>query len=291
MSRSLHASSQEFIKPSSPTTLALLLCCPPLRYPPRIFHLCRTAHTTMAPVITITVDGSSTRNGYYSASAGFGVVISCGSRIVMEVQSALCPTCNEGMQTNNRAELRAAQWALHFLHEVAKLGSATHLCGANTVSDGRSICGSEVSARICTDSEWVVRGINGLNKVVAHEELWKEVKATYRCLTSSGMDVDVVHVRGHAGDRLNERADRFAKKAAQRGQEADSAWCRECGIEFGEGTREIEMHFKKKHLDRDLELEDEVFGTTYTCMFCPRQVKSEFSLMQHLRDKHGYVQQ
>lgn len=217
------------------------------------------------------------------------MVISSGSRIVMEVQRALCPTCNEGVQTNNRAELRAAQWALHFLHEVAKLGSATHLCGANTVSDGRQICGG-LSAQIRTDSEWVVRGINGLNRVVEHEELWEEVKATHGCLTKSGMEVQMVHVRGHAGDMLNERADRLAKKAAQRGEEADSAWCRECGIEFADGQREMEKHFKEKHLGRDLKMEDEIFGTTgFRCKFCPRQVKSEGALVQHLRDKHDYV--
>lgn len=246
-------------------------------------------------MITLTVDGSSKRNGQPSATAGFGVVISSGSRIVTEVQRALCPTCNDGLQTNNRAELRAVQWAMCFLHEMAKLGSPTSLCGANTVGDGRFINGSQLTGSIRTDSEWVVRGVRGHNRTIVHEELWQEVLATKvatkDCLAGCGMNVEVVHVKGHAGDGMNQRADRLAKNAAQGGQEADWSWCRECAIELGRDW-EVEVHFKERHLGRDLEMEDEVFGTSgYRCKFCVRMVKSEFALVQHLRDKHEYEEE
>lgn len=244
-------------------------------------------------MITLTLDGSSIRNGYPSASAGFSAVISLQGRVLLEVQRALCPTCDSGLQTSNRAELRAATWALSFLVEVAKRGYASQLCGASTARDGRIVDASDVRATLRTDSAYVYRGLLGRITLYEHQDLWESVKTAKRCMEENGMELRVEHVKAHNGDRLNERADVLAKRAARGGEEEDAFWCRACEVSF-EGENKFAVmgnHFKERHLGRDMKLETEMFSNDrFVCSDCDRVTKTENALMQHLRDKHGYAE-
>lgn len=44
-----------------------------------------------------------------------------------------------------------------------------------------------------------MRGVAAMNRTtVERGELWEQVIATHECVTRSGMEVEVIHVRGHA---------------------------------------------------------------------------------------------
>lgn len=78
------------------------------------------------------------------------------------------------VQSNNRAELKAAIFALRFVHEVAKIG-LPHNC-SQIASDERPIEPRGFSVTVRSDSEYVVRGYNGRNNYKTHTDLWKNVR-------------------------------------------------------------------------------------------------------------------
>lgn len=120
---------------------------------------------------------------------------------VMDGDVRLAVSGGDGSTTNNRMELLAVIRALE-----------------TCLSEGvRSIA-------VCSDSKycvdgatswirgWKRNGWKGTKGPVKNDDLWKRLDAAM-----SGMDrVDFVHVKGHAGDRLNELVDGLANDGAGR---------------------------------------------------------------------------
>jgi len=107
-------------------------------------------------------------------------------------------TGNDPHSTNNRMELQAAISALEALHEP---------CRVELYTD------STYLKRGITEwlPNWIARGWRKSNrKAVLNADLWRKLHA----LTKQH-DVHWHWVRGHSGDRQNERVDRLAYQAIQ----------------------------------------------------------------------------
>jgi ribonuclease HI len=65
-----------------------------------------------------------------------------------------------------------------------------------------------------SDSELTIRLLQGRYKIKANSDIWELIKNTK---ADKGLDVDSDWVRGHAGDPLNELADRLSKLGAVNG--------------------------------------------------------------------------
>jgi ribonuclease HI len=72
--------------------------------------------------------------------------------------------------------------------------------------------GSKVELR--TDSELTLRLFEGKYKVKSNTDIWEEIR---RVRADKHLDVEGEWVRGHAGDPLNELADRLSKLGARNG--------------------------------------------------------------------------
>lgn len=274
---------------------------------------CSSSTTAGLPFsLQITTDGCCRKNGTPCARAGWGAVLvlsnNAGEEVRAEVSSALCDGCDGNHQTNNRAELRAAQFALHFIHELCKLGHPTRSCGfnlakigrhrgimnkRNNITDARSVDGDWVSAVIRSDSTFVIRGLNGQNRQANHQEVWREMNSCKRCLVRSGCDIRFEHVYGHSGDVYNERADTLAKSAASEAPNTTTASCLDCDMKFDD-YHELAGHLKGIHMQRDLEGEadladhaEQTEDGMFICPLCPKKLKNMFGLRCHLADKHG----
>lgn len=151
--------------------------------------------------VTIYTDGSSRGN---PGPGGWGAILMTqgkgeekGGDEVIELGGS------EDKTTNNRMELMAA---IQGLREIGK--------GATSVE-------------VCTDSEyvkkgitewikgWIARGWKGSTKrPVLNQDLWQMLKAEEDRLVALGTAVKWTYVRGHSGVPLNERADVIATACA-----------------------------------------------------------------------------
>lgn len=262
--------------------------------------------------VDIYVDGSAINNGMPHATAGFAIVVRL-NRATAEFHSALCPNCDAGVHTNNRAELRAAQSALNFLHELAKIGhhrryrpgpaqgfnrpEEDHTC----VTDHRIMDGNRIAATVYTDSTFVERGATRNNRQNSHKDLWGIVNNTIRTLTGCGMELYFCHVGGHSGDPDNDRADYLAREMALMSYDSEEqdypreACCVTCGTNF-DSLADMAVHFKHVHMGRHVFEEsfhqaiyDGSSSGMYQCSMCERVLQSGHSMKQHIRDKHGYL--
>lgn len=103
----------------------------------------------------ITVDGSSLDNGRADAPGGWGAAVRVGSAAV-EVRNALRRTCDANQHTSNRAELRAAQWALRLVRELAKREEAAE--ARPDVRDHRGVDASGLSLALRTSRRCTLSG-------------------------------------------------------------------------------------------------------------------------------------
>jgi len=130
--------------------------------------------------VSIYTDGACSGN---PGPAGIGVVLICGDSR-REISRYI------GKATNNRAEIQAVIDALRCLHRPERIHVTLH-----------------------TDSQ-LVYGLLALNwKAKANIDLVTEM----RDLAQKCASLQVVKVRGHNGDPLNERADTLARNALEKG--------------------------------------------------------------------------
>jgi len=142
------------------------------------------------PTVTIYTDGACEPN---PGAGGWAAILRFGSR--EQVLSGAEPQA-----TNNRMELQAAIAALQALREPHQV-------------------------RLYTDSQYLQQGITAwLPKWVAHDwrksdrqpvlnaDLWQKLHAL-----AQQQDVHWHWLRGHSGQRYNERANRLANEAMRRG--------------------------------------------------------------------------
>lgn len=145
----------------------------------------------MAPEITIYTDGACRGN---PGPGGWGAILISGERH-KELSGG------EAVTTNNRMELMGAISALEALKKPSRV-------------------------RLHTDSRYVIDGITQWIhgwirrgwKNVANRDLWERLAAA-----AKPHEIDWTWVEGHAGDPLNERADKLATTEADRAGEGDVA--------------------------------------------------------------------
>ena len=141
-------------------------------------------------MIEIYTDGSCSVN---SGKGGWGVVIVQDGEIIREECGAAVDT------TNNRMELTAFLKALQIMEEQEE----------------------EVDYSIYTDSayiancfiekwyqKWLANGWKAANRTaIKNQDLWKAILKIHR---HSVHHITIVHVKGHQGNKFNERADTLA---------------------------------------------------------------------------------
>ena len=155
------------------------------------------------PGIVIHTDGSCHGN---PGPGGYSTIIQIPRHDNIRVQG------HDPSTTNNRMEMKAVIEGLAHLEQL--VGSV------------------DVDVEVRTDSEYVCNGFNkgwltkwqkndwrtGGKKAVANQELWEELLRL-----TQGPIVTFTHVRGHAGDPMNELCDRIANeeslKAGREGSE------------------------------------------------------------------------
>ncbi|XP_026551030.1 ribonuclease H1 isoform X1 [Pseudonaja textilis] len=146
----------------------------------------------MGDYIVVYTDGCCSRNGHQEARAGTGVYWGPGHPLNTSERL-------HGRQTNQRAEINAACKAI----EQAKRQNITKLA-------------------IYTDSKFTINGVtnwipnwkNNGWKTSAGKEVTNREDFERLDKLSEGMDIQWMHVPGHAGFPGNEAADRLAKEGA-----------------------------------------------------------------------------
>lgn len=151
----------------------------------------------------IYTDGACSGN---PGPGGWGVVISVGDGKFEVLSGGAVAT------TNNRMELQAMVQALQY---TLQAGAKAKLQRSDSVF------------QIHSDSAYVVNGIT-LNWIdrwkqagwktkgdheVKNAELWQQIDSLLESLKSVGVSYQIVKVKGHSGDPLNEYVDKVAKDA------------------------------------------------------------------------------
>ena len=149
-------------------------------------------------MIKLYVDGSCRGNGKAESTGGFGVVVigmNDNEEKLIDVYSKQC-----SQTTNNKEELKAIVWA------ILKYG--------NYMFDGFGsppIVYSDSSYCVNTFNDWMFRWAN--NNWVKSDKKTPEnldlIKAYYEHY-QKGYRIDLRKIKGHAGEKWNELADKLA---------------------------------------------------------------------------------
>lgn len=139
-----------------------------------------------SPKVLIYADGSCLKNGSAAAQAGAGVVLVSEDRRRIKLKA-----CFLGALTNQKAEILACAVALESLKTVCRV-------------------------QIYSDSKYVVETMLGKNRMKSNREYWNRL--VQACLTH---EIEWNWMRGHAGNRYQETADRLSRAAASAKENLD----------------------------------------------------------------------
>ena len=118
--------------------------------------------------------------------------------------------------TNNRMEIMALCMALDHLTALSKEGRL-NLDRVIIYSDSAYVVNSISKGWIY---KWRMQGWTtgpkGEEHPVKNVDLWKSILSSLSRVRATGLDVDVMHVKGHNGNVGNELADRVAQSQADR---------------------------------------------------------------------------
>lgn len=151
--------------------------------------------------VLIYTDGACSQNGTWKG--GWGVV-------VVDGDTKHTMSGSENNTTNNIMEMMAFYAALEY-------------CGRAAMgNDGMEYIIHSDSAYIlnCFEKKWYVNWRkngwrNAKKEPVANKELWVEILKYYETLLLEGVNLKLVKVKGHSGNRYNEMADRIAVEASK----------------------------------------------------------------------------
>lgn len=121
---------------------------------------------------------------------------------------------NEQMTTNNRMELKAV---------IESFKKAIHMKHAD-----------ETDFELYSDSAYVVNSINNgwvekwqlnnwkttKNEDVKNRDLWEELAYYRNGAMSMGIYINIIKIKGHAGNTFNELVDKLAKQESMKAKEA-----------------------------------------------------------------------
>lgn len=140
--------------------------------------------------MVIYTDGSCTSNGGPNSRGGFGVVVADNSGAVLRTYSKQCENT-----TNNREELKAILWAMwNYGNDIFP----------PTVYSDSAYCVNSLTSWI-----WGWER-NGWVKSDGKELQNRDIMETFVRLWRAGYQINLVKVKGHAGNPLNELADKLA---------------------------------------------------------------------------------
>lgn len=140
-------------------------------------------------MITIWTDGACSKNGKEGAHGGYGVVVVQDDKIIDAHQSS----CEE--TTNNREEMKAILWALH------EYGAGPYAFEVPVVYSDSTYCVNTFNIWMYS---WRRNGwFKSDNKKPENLDL---IQDYYLC----DKQIDLRHIKGHAGHKYNEIADKLA---------------------------------------------------------------------------------
>lgn len=133
---------------------------------------------------------------------GWAVVFSRGSKLRV--------SGSEKDTTNNRMELKAA---LKAVLNSAALSNELPLSSVSIHSDSAYVVNAVNKGWL---KKWEKNGWKlSSGDRVSNDDLWVLLASALRKAKKAGVAIDFVKVKGHAGDPLNELADKLAREAAE----------------------------------------------------------------------------
>lgn len=156
----------------------------------------------LARPILIYTDGACSQNGTWKGGWACIVIDSESNEVIHTA------TGSEDNTTNNIMELMAFKAALEY-------------CGESSIGIEKYIIHSD-SAYIlnCFEQKWYLNWRkngwrNAKKEPVANKELWIQILGYYELLELEGIDIKLVKVKGHSGNKYNELADKLAVEASK----------------------------------------------------------------------------
>lgn len=127
---------------------------------------------------------------------------------------------NQGyrLTTNNRMEIMAAIFGIRRVIELVNTDPMwKEVKQINVFSDSEYMCNAINQGWInrWADNNWMTSSFGGKSpKPVKNKDLWEDVISIQNTLRSMNINILFSHVKGHAGNELNERADKLAVAAS-----------------------------------------------------------------------------
>lgn len=155
----------------------------------------------ISKTVELYTDGACSQNGTWKG--GWGVVVVDNEENVIHTFSDSAENT-----TNNAMELSAFQRALAFCHIHDKDYNEFII-----YSDSAYILN-------CFSQKWYLNWRkngwrNAKKEPVANKELWESILWFYDELLSEGINLTLVKVKGHSGNKYNELADKLAVEASK----------------------------------------------------------------------------
>lgn len=143
-------------------------------------------------------DGASSKNGYASAKAGYGVFYGDN-----DPRNESAPLSREEPQTNQRAELHA------IVHALKNAVNSTE-----SSSKDIQVMTDSTYSRDCLTTwadKWEKNGYkSSTGGAVQNQDLIKSGRSLMKLLESQGGSIEIQHVKGHADNYGNNQADKLA---------------------------------------------------------------------------------
>ena len=168
--------------------------------------------------IELYTDGSSLKN---PGASGLAYVIRYWIyKNEGEMPEAEIITGSQGfrLSTNNRMEIMAGIYGLRKILELVNIDpnfqGATQI---NLSSDSEYFCNAVNQAWLqkWRQNNWMTSGFNGKTpSSVKNKDLWEQVIELQDKLKEIGINLTLIHIKGHNGHEFNEMADKLAVEAS-----------------------------------------------------------------------------
>ena len=128
---------------------------------------------------------------------------------------------NQGfrLSTNNRMEIMAGIYGLKKIIECIKTNPEfSGSTQVNLSSDSEYFCNAVNQRWIqkWVQNNWMTSGFKGsAPKSVKNKDLWEQVIEVQDTLKDLGINLTLIHIKGHNGHEFNERADKLAVEASK----------------------------------------------------------------------------
>ena len=127
---------------------------------------------------------------------------------------------NQGfrLSTNNRMEIMAGIYGLRKIIECINNGTINRPAQINLSSDSEYFCNAVNQRWInkWVQNNWMTSGFRGsAPKSVKNKDLWEQVIDIQNTLQNMGINLTLIHIKGHNGHEFNEKCDQLAVAASK----------------------------------------------------------------------------